>query len=227
MDLFVTTAKQDTQMPKNYRIENNIFECSIQPNGSCHAYGLVFVDGWNSLDGATVRNNWFAQDISLPTNATGSTSYFYSNAVNGVVDCTPSSSLVVRAYNVTTGAACSGTGNKKVTTLMTDANFKPTQGSPLIDAGDPSNSTILDKSGAARIGLPDAGVYEYAGTAGGGVTCSTKPGDTNNDSVVNITDIAEILKLYGQTNSTSCTDVNKDSVINISDIATVLQNYGK
>ena len=225
MDLFVTTANHDTMMPKNYTLENNIFECSLRPDGTCHAYGLVFVDGWNSLDGALVRNNWLAQDISLPSAASGSISYFYSNAINGVLDCSPSSSLVVRAYNVTTGAACSGTGNKQVTSLMTDSNFRPISGSPLINAGDSTNSTTTDKSGATRNGLPDAGAYEYGGT-GGVTTCSTKQGDANGDNAVNIQDISKILVLYGQSSSTDCADVTKDGSINIQDISLVLSKYG-
>lgn len=50
-------------------------------------------------------------------------------------------------------------------------------------------------------------------------------GDANDDNVVNISDIATVLKYYGSTNATA--DINNDGVINISDIADILKQYGK
>lgn len=49
-------------------------------------------------------------------------------------------------------------------------------------------------------------------------------GDSNGDNVVNIQDIANVLKYYGGTNTSA--DVTGDGIINISDIAAVLKNYG-
>lgn len=51
------------------------------------------------------------------------------------------------------------------------------------------------------------------------------PGDVNDDNVVNITDIATVLKYYGSANTLG--DVNKDNVVNITDIADILKQYGK
>lgn len=51
------------------------------------------------------------------------------------------------------------------------------------------------------------------------------PGDTNDDNVVNISDISNVLKYYGTTTATA--DVNQDGMINIQDIGFILSNYGK
>jgi hypothetical protein len=161
MDLFITQAAADSMWPTNYTVENNLFEYSIMPDGSPHAYGLVFRDG-SPVNGAIVRNNTLQQPLNLPTEgASGAKSYFYSNAVDGPIECL---SGPVYAYNVTTSAKCAGTGNKQVSSLGLGSDFHPSSGtSAVVDAGDPANSTSTDADGGARAGAaPDAGAYEFA-----------------------------------------------------------------
>ena len=55
-----------------------------------------------------------------------------------------------------------------------------------------------------------------------------KPGDVNNDGVVNIIDIGIIIDNYGSSPPTdNKADLNKDNIVNIIDIGIVIDNYGK
>jgi len=56
------------------------------------------------------------------------------------------------------------------------------------------------------------------------VASTAKPGDVNNDGLVNITDLSILLSDYGTTNASA--DLNKDGTVNILDMSILLSNYG-
>ena len=67
----------------------------------------------------------------------------------------------------------------------------------------------------------DAGASEY----GSSTTPTPKPGDTNNDNVVNIIDLSTLLSKWNT--NYSAADFNKDNTVNIFDLSILLSNYGK
>jgi hypothetical protein len=54
---------------------------------------------------------------------------------------------------------------------------------------------------------------------------TTKPGDTNGDGLVNITDLSTLLSHYST--NYAAADFNKDSIVNITDLSVLLSFYGK
>jgi len=62
-------------------------------------------------------------------------------------------------------------------------------------------------------------------TAGCTSTTTPKPGDTNNDNLVNIVDLSTLLS-HWNTNYTNA-DFNKDNTVNVFDLSILLSNYGK
>lgn len=88
------------------------------------------------------------------------------------------------------------------------------------------NRTLTMTNGNFSDSFGGYGVHLYKINQTGTPTCSTLQGDTNDDGVVNISDISAILALFGQTSTTNCADVTKDQTINIQDISLVLAKYG-
>jgi len=77
-----------------------------------------------------------------------------------------------------------------------------------------------DIDGNIRTAPRDAGADERTGG-----TPTPKPGDTNNDNLVNIIDLSTLLS-HWNTNY-SAADFNKDNTVNVFDLSILLSNYGK
>jgi hypothetical protein len=106
--------------------------------------------------------------------------------------------------------------------------------------GDPGDSLGFSVSGAADVnndGYADfivgATGDDNDGARGGSaiVFCSTElptpcPGDTNDDDLVNFTDLNAVLAAFGQTGEGLAADLNDDGVVNFTDLNEVLANFG-
>jgi hypothetical protein len=202
------------------RTEHDVFENNVF-DGAIAGFALRGGTGEDFND-VQVRYNSGGLITTQTTNTLTNVNWV-ANTASDIGPCRANS----YSYNVSSATACGSTD------LLANPKFNnPTQDdyslqstSPATGHGNPTNYPATDIIGNLRQSPPDAGAYEYTGTTGG-TTCSTKQGDTNNDTAVNILDISSILSAYGQTSSTSCNDVTKDGSINIQDISLVLSRYG-
>lgn len=157
----------------NVTIENNVFGHSVGAglggSANWHYYGLAW---WlTTLDNARVVNNTFENEVSMDR-AVASTNGVWANNIGGGWACV---SGVTYTGNV--GKNCSVT-DKATTPQFSRAgqpqpvgwvnpiagDFHLTSGSVAINAGSSLYAPITDKDGKSRVGAPDAGAYEYAGT---------------------------------------------------------------
>ena len=142
--------------------------------------------------------------------------------------------------NISAGVGLNGGTN---TNLTSDHNMWPGAVSPNIPGspqyvgtiGAASSSTSYPLASyalkstspgyhAASDGTDVGADVSQVGPAATGAT-TTKPGDTNNDNVVNIIDLSTLLSKWN-TNYTAA-DFNKDNTVNIFDLSILLSNYGK
>ena len=214
------------QAGKNVVLQNNVF--NQHNNGASGYYDLCFTD----QDGPTVvRHNSFIDDhgisecelLSAPGSVTiDSNAWNHSGAICG-------SSTFIFKNNVGGDNVC--TGGKQASPKFVSASDGHLQsGSPAIDYGSgsaysnlspPLTALTTDYDNANRTNPPDAGAYEY----GSSTTPTPKPGDTNNDNVVNIIDLSTLLSKWNT--NYSAADFNKDNTVNIFDLSILLSNYGK
>ena len=216
-------------------IQNSIFEASQGAGGNP---GYFSFDGCvGSSGGATgsivFKYNYFASPFGCSDSARSAGMKFIGN-IGAMSSCL---STVVYNYNIWSGAKCSST-DKQISTILNAANYvrvgapfnsqpsdyKPSSGSaPQVNAGDLTDYPATDAAGNARYSgtAPDAGPYEYQS----GTTPTPKPGDTNNDNVVNIIDLSTLLSKWNT--NTPAADFNKDNTVNIFDLSILLSNYGK
>lgn len=242
-DIFITVILINNQpQPKDYIIEDNLFGRTLTVAGTEGGFAINVHNDVQPNNFQFIRNT-IEGALSTASGGGAIQSGGWTIAGNiisegvwlsdsGAMDCRPG---ITFSYNVMPNTCGSNTTTSSTATIKSgwlsqkgpyagedDFHLKSTASA--INKGRPSDANTLDFAGVTRGNPPDAGAYEY--TSGGGNTCSTKQGDTNNDNAVNILDISAILSAYGQTGTTSCTDVNKDGSINIQDISLVLSKYG-
>ena len=215
-------TNRNSEAPDGLLIQNNVFDkCADIPVSQCY-YSAELGNGNN----VTIRNNTFLM-AQQPTTGNGAPTNVTYVGNTGLLDgCQTFGTNITYKNNVWKGGTCNAS-DINTTNLFMNADGSLQSNSPAIGKADQTNYPAYDILGTARPqgGSADAGAYEYTGTSTP-PTCSTKPGDTNGDNVVNILDISAILSNYGKTGTTLCSDVTKDGSINIQDISLVLSKYG-
>lgn len=118
-----------------------------------------------------------------------------------------------------------GTGGS-YTTYSNDLGPNPTTNTYTVTGL--TNGTTYNFSIAARdsSGTYTNGPYSAGVNATPQNTTTTKPGDSDGDNDVDLTDLARLLTDYGKTGTYS-TDFNGNGQVDLTDLAILLSNYGK
>ncbi|WCB94984.1 virion structural protein [Baekduia alba] len=163
---------------KNITIENSTFD---EPTNSCGCltayHGLSIRNGVN----VTIRNNSSPAGWYMPDDGAGASNF---KVIGNVLDKDFCHSYATYSHNVWIAVAWRDAGPCGSTdqyvgdpgfASATDYHLKSS--SPAVNGGDPANFPALDMEGNARPagGAPDAGAYEYGGTAGTTPTPPTTP----------------------------------------------------
>lgn len=171
----------------------------------------------NLLEATQIQNGSFLPTVLIPgTVGTGT-----ANIVNGCLinanGAYPQTGTGILA-NITFKAKAGGT-----TTISFDsatAVAAKDQSSNVVATTNPAQITIVGGPTAPPSGTPTASPTT--------TPSGPKTGDINGDGSVNILDVNEILKHYGQPASTlPAADLNGDGSINILDVNIVLKHYGE
>ena len=245
-DIFITVILANNQaQPKDYIIEDNLLGRTVSVGGTEGGYAI-------NIHADVVPNNiqylrnTIEGALSTGANPNGTIQAgkwqiigtIISEGVwlsdSGAQQCRPG---ITFDYNVMPNSNCdANTGTTTHTTGATtsaikagwvaqkgpyagDDDFHLKSTSPAINKGRPADAGTFDFDGLVRGSPPDAGAYELAS----GTT--VKPGDTNNDGLVNIVDLSTLLS-HWNTNFAAA-DFNADSTVNIFDLSILLSNYGK
>ena len=171
MDVLFTYGSWWSPKPPAYgnvTIENNVFAHPEQANNTGWHYYAVYVGdtgpngaAGDPLNNWVVRNNTFESPMLISSSGGSNGTRFVGNV--GSWDC---KSGITYRYNV--GRACSSQDKAASSFGWVNAaayDFRLTSSSPAINAGDPGDAPATDHAGNARNGAPDAGAFEYGGTA--------------------------------------------------------------
>ena len=229
----------------NFTVKNSWFVA-----GSDAGSGHIFTS--TAAPGLKLINNYFEPVNGTYTIQAGSSAcdwtFLYNTFTQGSnLGCTSSSTWVgnlgvsqgcsgsVHMKNVwqgtNNGTACNG-ADKTFSNLGILSGGHLASTSPAIDAaetdtasdyctGNLVGSTDYDGNVRPQGAACDAGADEFAS----GGTTSPKPGDVNNDGLVNIIDLSTLLSKWN-TNYPQA-DFNGDNIVNIFDLSILLSNYGK
>ena len=162
-------------------IENNVFTHSMNGSG-WHVFGFLVHGQMGQLINSRVVNNTFetlvggmtSQDLTM-----GAANTIWANNIGSGWDCVTGATFAGNVGRkcaasdvaVSPSSSCAPPACSIATTMPVgwvnpaQLNFRLNAGSPAINAGSASYAPATDRDGNARSGAPDAGAYEYGGTA--------------------------------------------------------------
>ena len=165
-DVLITRLGTDAN-PRDVVFENNVFERS-RDIGTASAYYTVAVHSNVTLNSLVLRNNVWEQPISIGGTIQSGRAVGNIGAGGWDGGCQAG---IAYSYNVLTTKACGPNDRVDANAFAQFANpaggdWRLKAGATAIGAAHPTDHPATDAAGNARDSDPDAGAFEYGGTAG-------------------------------------------------------------